>query len=133
MCWNTNIHVVLQRDTPTARATLTQPAGNSLLVLEGDYPDYWVTNGVCGCTSVIEPHGKALPDPTMAYVRHFLDLPVVKRVELHWWWGDLRNRPAAGEDRLSLAEFEARNAAGGLAPGVTYRISNLKALWGRKG
>lgn len=134
MCWNTHFRVVLQKDTAAGLRRMAAPPATGF-TLEGGFPEYRVTNSICGCGTVVEPDGKTLADATMAYVRHFLGQPAVKRMEVQWWWGDEGNRPGAGaeEDRLPLVEFEARNAGARLAAGVTYRINNPEAFRGRKG
>ena len=118
MCWQVGIVVNLQKDTPESRASLSVPDQSGFDVV-GEFPKFELWKNGCACDLVQDARGKI--DGLVPTVERFLGQPVVKSVDVLWFW--LSEQPKAPPtDKIEFAEFSRRADAADLKQDTVFRV-----------
>ena len=122
MCWEVNIVIKLQDDTETRRAEFSDLPDFGDFICEGDFPNYSISNGFCGCSAVAE--NDLGVDPSVEnIIKFFMGYQNVKRVEIEWHWFD--DIPKINNEiKISLSDFLSKNRASSLKANTRYRITD---------
>lgn len=130
MCDCIELKVRLRDDAGTDTLVLPRqsahrlPNGEGTLWCHGEFPDYWIGNGSCGCGSIEGREGGPARLIPLQFVGYFLTLFPVDRVELIWWNGSSDNKPIAPPIcEIPWPEFVRRNDRRQFHDGVLYVIS----------
>ena len=124
MCWEVNITINLQNDTESRRADFSVLPDFGDLICEGDFPNYSISNGYCGCCSVADD-GLGIEPSAENIIEFFMQHQNVKRIKIEWHWFD-DSPKINNEVKVSLSNFMTRNRALSLKPNTVYIITNYK-------
>jgi hypothetical protein len=120
MCYQILLHVILQKDSLSNRASVVPPPELNGVFCRGQFPDFEVTSGWCACPLVLDKGARLKGVP--AVLEYFLALTPVKRVDIIWFWaGDQPEEPQ--ESKVQIQEFCGLNDAHNLRFGHRYRVS----------
>ena len=122
MCWEVNIKIKLQNDTEARRADFSVLPDFGDLICEGDFPNYSISNGYCGCSAVAD-NDLGIDSSVENIIEFFMRHQNVKRVEIEWHWFD--DCPKINNEvKISLSDFLTRNRASSLKSSTRYRITD---------
>ena len=100
------------------------PNKEGTLWCAGEFPNYYITNGSCGCGSIDGPRegpGRLIP---RRFVSYFLSIFPVRSVELLWWDSSYTHKPSApARCQVEWSEFMHINDELRLESGVLYEIA----------
>lgn len=118
MCWEVQIVVNLQKDTPENRASLDVIKTDQFEIV-GDFPKFELWKNGCACDLIQDARGKIIGlSPT---VDHFLAQSVVKSVDVFWFW--LEEEPEAPPlEKIEFSDFCRRSDTADLKQDTVYRV-----------
>lgn len=113
MCWALSLTISLIKDTEARRAKLNAFLDDQELSFAGSYPQYFVSNGHCGC-SLVQRRGDRLSHQALELISSLLELSEVRAVEVSWFKG-VKQTVKRVEVSLNISDFMRYNVQGGLA------------------
>ena len=129
MCYNVELTVKLNDNAGTDSLALPVqsayhlPNAKGTLWCAGEFPNYYLTNGSCGCGSIDGPPEGPGRLTAHQFVSYFLWIFPVRSVELLWWYGNHTEKPSVPtRRRLKWSEFVHLNDVKCLDSGVLYEI-----------
>jgi len=119
MCYFIHLVITPQNKPDPAYAYAQLAAERHNLCLHEISPgSFTVTNGHCSCDFVT---ANALKEPVAAYLADLVQSYPVKYIQVAWLFAD-HMPPDADVERLTLDQFNQRNAANNLMMQVWYRL-----------
>ncbi len=129
MCDCIELTVKLREDAGTdflalpVQSAYRLPNGEGTLWCVGEFPNYSITNGCCGCGSIDGSEDGPARLVPLRFVGYFLSIFPVGSVALLWWWGDDSNKPRHPPSRrVPWSEFVQLNDERRLDNRVLYEI-----------
>ena len=121
MCYAVELEIVLQNDIPSRRSALELPKPVDWLRYYGEFPQYGLSGIQCAC-DLVGPFGHSTVH-VPAVIEGLLRQQDVKRVRIKWHYiGE--SHDSTTEVRMSLDEFNRRNADEDLQQNTWYRIND---------
>ena len=108
----------MQKDTPENRVALSLPKSGEFDVV-GNFPKFELWKDTCACDLMEDARGKIVG--LVPAVEHFLGQPMVKSVDVLWYW--LAEQPEAPPmEKLEFGEFSRKAETAELKQGTIFRV-----------
>jgi hypothetical protein len=118
MCWQVGIVVNLQKDTPENRAAIPVPKSGEFQVV-GQCPKFELWKDTCACDLIKDARGRIVG--LVPAVQHFLEQPMVKSVDVLWFW--LSEEPKAPPtEKMEFGAFSRKAEAAALKQNTIFRV-----------
>lgn len=126
MCYFIHLHIIEENKASDAESFVNNLSADScnLVVIEGTYPNYLITNGMCSC-DFVQKNGTKLKLED-SFLQNIVSQESIKNVVISWCWGETFQPNSNDKLKMDVREFNEKNKRAELQMGTLYQLYDLE-------